>query len=164
MLQTTSQTGFAPEDCDPVTLSPGSAYPSGIPDPIGGRVLRRLSKRAGLSNVAVVHVELPPGSALSLRLWQTREEEFFYVLSGEVTLITDAGEETLTAGCCAGFPAGDGNGHQLINRGSTPAMLLEIADLVEGNETHYSDHDLHAVIRDGKRIFVNGDGQPYQMG
>jgi len=151
---------FRAEDCDPAVLALGTAYPPGIADPLGGRVLRRLSRQAGLRNLAVIQVELPPGSALSLRLWQSHEEEFFLVLEGNVTLVTGRNEAVLTKGDCIGFRPGGPDGHQFVNRSAATAVLLEIADIVDANETTYSDHDLRAVTRDGKRIFVNRADEP----
>jgi uncharacterized cupin superfamily protein len=152
---------FYPEDCERVTFKKGEGYPPPFPDVVYGRALRRLGRKAGLENVAVVLVELAPGSALALRLRQSLEEEFFYVLEGEVTLVMDDGEEIMRAGACAGFSPAKPNGHQLINKSQAPARLIEIADIVEGNETTYSDYDLRAVDRDGERVFVNAKGDAY---
>lgn len=154
---------FYPEDCERVVFKKGEGYPPPFPDVIYGRALRRLSRNAGLGNVAVILVELEPGSALSLRLSQSLEEEFFYVLEGEVTLVTDDGEEIMRAGACAGFSPARPNGHQLINKSETKARLIEIADIVDGNETIYSDYDLRAVDRDGERVFVNTKGEIYSF-
>lgn len=161
MNATKRKHGFTPEDCELSVVPKGQGYPAGFPDVLQGRGLRRLSRKAGLSDIAVLMVELEPGAALSLRLWQSKEEEFFYVVEGEVTLVTDDGEEVLRAGSCAGFPVSQPNGHQLVNRSASVARFLEIAHIVPGNETTYSDHDLKAVERNGERIFVNAKGEPY---
>jgi uncharacterized cupin superfamily protein len=85
---------------------------------------------------------LPPGKESSMRHWHTHEEEFIYVLSGEVVLRTDAGEQTLRAGTCAGFPLGTEDGHQLINRSSQPAVYLEISNRDPADGATYTDVDL----------------------
>src|SRR5689334_22595118 len=111
---------------DPMSLSPRIS--SGYPEPYRSRVLprekRALGDALGLKTIGINHTVLPPGKESSMRHWHTHEEEFIFVLSGEVVLRTDAGEQVLTAGMCAGFPVpadvSRGDGHQLINRGSLP--------------------------------------------
>jgi len=155
---------FTADDCDRVESKVGGAsgYPPCFPNILEGRVLRRMSAKAKLKNIAVVQAELPPGCALAFRMAQSLEEEFFYILEGEVTLITDEGEELMHAGDCVGFPAGDSNGHQLINKSDQVARFLEIADLMDGNESDYPDIDLKAVNINGKRTFVNRKNEPYE--
>ncbi len=96
-----------------------------------------------------------------MRHWHTHEEEFVFVLSGEVVLRTDAGEQLLTAGMCAGFPLGTQDGHCLINRGSQPAVYLEISNRDPNDGAHYSDEDLkfhgvNAAVR-----FTRKDGSHF---
>ena len=113
---------------DPMTLTARNA--SGYPEPFRSRVLprekRALGDALGLKTIGINHTVLPPGKESSMRHWHTHEEEFVFVLSGEVVLVTDAGEQVLTAGMCAGFPltaeGKEGDGHQLINRGGEPAV------------------------------------------
>ena len=113
---------------DPLTLEARNS--SGYPEPYRSRCLprekRALGDALGLTRIGINHTTLPPGKQSSMRHWHTHEEEFIYVLSGEVVLCTDAGEQLLTAGMCAGFPPGTQDGHCLINRGSQPAVYLEI--------------------------------------
>ena len=105
---------------DPMSLEPRTG--SGYPEPYRSRVLprekRQLGNALGLTKIGINHTTLPPGKESSMRHWHSHEEEFIYVLSGEVVLSTDAGEQTLTAGMCAGFPLGTSDGHQLVNRSS----------------------------------------------
>ena len=96
---------------------------------------------------------LQPGAASSLRHWHLRQDEFVFVLEGEVTLVTDDGEQTLGPGACAGFPAGVPNGHQLVNRSSAPATYLEVGDRLPGDGAEYPDHDL--------RVRATGSGWKY---
>src|SRR5262245_18168020 len=129
---------------DPMTLEPRTG--SGYPEPYRSRVLprekRQLGDALGLTTIGINHTVLPPGKESSMRHWHTHEEEFIYMLSGEVVLRTDAGEQTLTAGMCAGFPLGTKDGHQLINRGQEPAVYLEVSNRDANDCAFYSDVDL----------------------
>src|SRR5580765_2320139 len=115
---------------DPATLSPRST--SGYPEPYRSRVLprekRALGDALGLTKIGVNLTTLPPGKESSMRHFHTHEDEMVFVIEGEVVLRTDDGEQTLTAGTCAGFPAGVRNGHQLVNRRARPARYLEISN------------------------------------
>jgi uncharacterized cupin superfamily protein len=139
---------------------------TGYPEPYRQRVVDR-SKRAlgdafGLSRYGVNLVELSPGTWSSQRHWHTHEDEFVFVVSGELTLITDAGEQTLRPGMVAGFPAGDTNGHHLINKSSAVASYLEVGDRNPKDEVFYPDIDLLYRINDeGEHKFTNRDGVPY---
>ena len=110
---------------------------SGYPEPYRSQVLprekRALGDAAGLTKIGINYTTLWPGVASSMRHWHTQEDELVYVLSGELVLVTDAGEQALKAGQCAGFPAGLQNGHQLINRGPVPAVYLEISNRDESD-------------------------------
>jgi uncharacterized cupin superfamily protein len=148
---------------DPRTLEPNTA--SGYPEPFRSRVLprekRRLGQALGLKQLGVNLTTLPPGKDSSMRHWHTRAEEFVYVLEGEVVLRTDAGEQLLRAGCCAGFPAGSRDGHQLLNRSDRPAVYLEVGTNDEADAVSYPDVDLHydPGVQGGK--FTRKDGTPY---
>jgi uncharacterized cupin superfamily protein len=119
---------------------------SGYPEPYRSRVLprekRRLGEALGLTRIGINHTTLPPGKESSMRHWHTLEDEFVYVLEGEVVLRTGAGEQLLTAGMCAGFPAGSDDGHQLINRSERRAVYLEISNRDAADTAHYSDADV----------------------
>jgi uncharacterized cupin superfamily protein len=108
---------------------------------------------------------LPPGKESSMRHWHTHEEEFIYVLSGEVVLRTDAGEQVLTAGTCAGFPVPadgrEGDGHQLVNRSDRPAVYLEVSNLDARDQAHYPDVDLHYHGADAPVRFTRKDGSKF---
>ncbi|HEY0715429.1 MAG TPA: cupin domain-containing protein, partial [Polyangia bacterium] len=105
---------------------------------------------------------LLPGKESSMRHHHTREDEMVYVLEGEVVLRTDEGEQTLTAGTCAGFPAGSGNGHQFINRSGRPARYLEIGNRDPEDTAEYPDVDLaYHKAADGTAVFTRKDGSKY---
>lgn len=135
---------------------------SGYPEPYRSRVLPR-EKRAlgdafGLRTVGVNLTVLPPGKESAMRHWHTREDELVYVLEGEVVLRTDHGEELLTPGMVVGFAAGDGNGHQLVNRSPHPATYLEISNRDAEDVAEYPDDDLALRKVDGKNVFTRKDG------
>ena len=147
-----------------VEASGESTYPPQFQAKVRGRIKRRLGSRAGLRNLSVVVVDLPPGVATSLRMWQTSEDEFAYVLEGRPTLVTDEGEVEMTPGESVGFPAGREVGHHFINRTGSPARLMEVAAIAAGgNESVYTEEDLMLVSsEDGRRrIFVNRKRVPY---
>ena len=130
---------------DPATVEPRST--SAYPEPFRSRVLprekRALGDALGLTRFGVNLVTLEPGVASSQRHWHTHEDEFVYVIAGEVVLKTDAGEQVLTAGQCAGFPLGVADGHQFVNRSAQPAVYLEVGNRDDADATYYSDVDLH---------------------
>ena len=131
---------------DPATLTPviGTMYPPPFDEPCRARIRKRLGDAAGLTQYGVNLLRLPPGAWSSQRHWHTAEDEFVYVLSGEVVLVTDAGEEILRPGDAAGFKAGDKDGHRLQNRSAADAELLEIGTRIAEDAGYYSDIDMVA--------------------
>jgi len=147
---------------DPATLQAkiGTAYPSPYDVPCLHRERRRLGDAAQLTQFGVNLLRLPPGAWSSQRHWHTREDEFVFIVSGEVVLVTDAGEETLRAGDCAGFPAGEPNGHHLQNRSAQPATVLEVGSRHNEDGAFYSDIDMQ--IAPGSDVYTRRDGTPLQ--
>ena len=138
----------------------GSSYPAPYGEPCRQRKRLRLGDVAGLTQFGVNLLHLPPGVWSSQRHWHTAEDEFVYVLEGEVVLVTDAGEEVLRAGDSAGFKAADPDGHHLQNRSNADAVLLEVGARDPAHDgVDYPDIDL--MIRAGARAFVHKDGTPY---
>lgn len=138
----------------------GSSYPPPFDQPCRERIRTRLGDAAGLTHFGVNLLRLKPGVWSSQRHWHAGEDEFIYVLEGEVVLVTDAGEETLRPGDCAGFRAGAPDGHHLQNRSSTEALLLEVGSRRPGEDAvDYPDIDL--VITKGEEGFRHRDGRPY---
>ena len=148
---------------DPATLTPRTD--SGYPEPYRSRVLprekRQLAKALGLTQFGVNLTTLPPGKESSMRHWHTREDEFVYVLEGEVVLSSEAGEQILRAGSCAGFPAGSADGHQLINRSDRPAVYLEVGTADALDAVFYPDVDMHYDPAMHPEGFTRKDGTPY---
>ncbi len=145
--------------------APLRARPSNYPEPfasrMAGREKRPLGDLFGLAAFGVNLTRLRPGAQSALRHRHSRQEEFFYVLEGEPTLVTDAREEILRPGMCAGFRAG-GLAHHLVNRSGRDVVYLEVGDRVSGDEGTYPDDDIQAVMGpDGKWRFAHKDGRPY---
>lgn len=140
----------------------GTTYPEKFRNEVESRSKRALGDLFGLTNYGVNLVELAPGSWSSQRHWHTHEDEFIYVLTGELTLITDEGKQSLAAGMIAGFPAGEANGHHLANETGATASYLEIGDRIPEDEVFYPDIDLQLVSGpDGDRMFTHRDGELY---
>jgi uncharacterized cupin superfamily protein len=138
----------------------GTTYPSPFDAPCRARRRKRLGDAAGLTQYGVNLLVLPPGAWSSQRHWHTGGDEFVYVLAGEVTLVTNDGEEVLRAGDAAGFKAGDENGHCLQNRGAGEARVLEIGTrLVE--TAYYPDIDMVAPPGGKPTPYTRRDGTPY---
>ena len=140
----------------------GSGYPKPFRKQVASRSKRALGDLFGLTSYGVNLVELMPGSWSSQRHWHTHEDEFVYVLSGELTLVTDGGEHLLTAGMAAGFPAGKANGHHLVNKSESVASFLETGNRIKEDEVYYPDVDLRLTRDgDGGHVFTHRDGKPY---
>ena len=145
---------------------PPRARASNYPEPFASRMARR-QKRAlgdvfGLTNFGVNLTRLAPGGESALRHAHSRQDEFVYVLQGCATLVTDRGEVELRPGMCAGFKAGSGEAHHLVNRGTEDVLYLEVGDRSAGDTVVYPDDDIAAELDpSGKWRFVRKDGAPY---
>jgi uncharacterized cupin superfamily protein len=152
-----------PRRIDPATLPAvtGTFYPPPFDAPCRARQRQRLGEAAGLTQFGVNLLTLPPGAWSSQRHWHTKEDEFVYVLSGEVTLASDDGDEILRASDAAGFKAGDRDGHCLKNLSDAPALVLEIGSRVPGDSAAYSDIDMIAPAGGKPAVYTRRDGTPY---
>ncbi len=138
-----------------------SNYPEPFLSRMDGRLKRPLGDVFGLANFGVNLTRLAPGGISALRHAHSRQDEFVYILEGHPTLHTDEGRTRLSPGMCAGFKAGTGNGHCLINETDKDVIYLEVGDRTPGDEGSYPDDDLKAVLADGKWKFLHKDGSPY---
>ncbi|HYI28341.1 MAG TPA: cupin domain-containing protein [Bradyrhizobium sp.] len=147
------------------TEAPIRSKPTSYPEPfasrMAGREKRPLGDLFGLTNFGVNLTRLAPKAVSALRHAHSRQDEFVYILHGRPTLQTDEGRTRLSPGMCAGFKAGTGNGHRLINKTAEEIVYLEIGDRTPGDEGSYPDDDLKALLVDGKWQFVSKDGTPY---
>lgn len=140
---------------------PLTGFPPDLMAGLDGRVKRPLGEVFGLRNFGVNLTRLPPGRMSSLRHAHARQDEFVFVLEGHPVLVTDAGETPLAPGMCAGFPAGTGDAHHLVNRGPGDALYLEIGDRTLHDTVSYPDNDLQVVPGpDGKARWLRKDGTP----
>jgi uncharacterized cupin superfamily protein len=145
---------------------PPRTKPSNYPEPfasrMAGREKRALGDVFGLSHFGVNLTRLAPGAISALRHAHSKQDEFVYILQGHPTLMTDAGATPLAPGMCAGFKAGSGNGHQLLNQTLDSVLYLEVGDRTPGDEGFYPDDDLKALLQSGGSWqFVHKDGTPY---
>lgn len=147
-------------DTGAAAIVTGSGYPAPYDRAVAQRQRRRVGDVAGLSHFGVNLTRLPAGTWSSQRHWHSGEDEFVYVIEGELILVTDAGEEILRSGDCAGFKAGEANGHHLQNRSSHDALILEVGSRrPQDDAVTYPGIDLK--IANGSRSYTHLDGKPY---
>ena len=149
-----------PPALDPATVAPriGTGYPEPLGTPCAQREKRALGNALGITRYGVNLTRLPPGTWSAQRHWHTQQDEFVYVLEGELVLVTDAGEQVLRPGMAAGFPAGTPDGHHLVNRSDAPAVYLEVGDRQTGDAVHYPDVYLFVAP---DLTFRHKSGEPY---
>lgn len=137
-------------------------YPEPFASRMAGREKRPLGDAFGLRSFGVNLTRLAPGAVSALRHAHSRQDELVYVLSGRPTLVTDRGETPLAPGMCAGFAAGSGEAHHLVNRSDADVLILEVGDRSPGDAVTYPDDDIQAVLGDdGRWRFAHKDGNPY---
>ena len=153
-------TGLKKPALDPMTIAPrqGTSYPKPFDRGFERRVKRALTEALALSQFGVNLVVLKPGGMSAQRHWHETEDEFIYVITGEATLVTDEGAQLLGPGMCAGFAAGEQNGHHLVNRANKDVHYLEIGTRAVEDNCAYPDIDLKAVKRDGRFRFFTRNG------
>ena len=136
-------------------------YPDAFKHIVEGRLKTALGNAAGLTQFGVNLTRMKPGAASSIRHWHENEDEFVYILEGELMLVEGDGETTMRAGDCAGFKANVPNGHHLVNKSNRDALYLEIGTRAPSERAHYPDHDLK-FERDEKSVrILHKDGTPY---
>ena len=148
-------------DLSTVPAAGGSNYPSPFDLPCNGQTFQRLGCSRGLTHFGVNLSVIPPGGWSSQRHWHSHEDEFIWVVEGELTLVTDTGEEVLRPGDCAAFKAGDPDGHHLVNKSGRPARVLEIGNSDSRDRCVYSDIDM--VAGPGDAGYTHRDGSPYPL-
>jgi len=138
-----------------------TTYPEPFASRVAGLEKRVLGELFGLKNFGVNLTRLAPGAHSSIRHSHLKQDEFVYIVAGHPTLRTDEGETQLSPGMCAGFAAGSGNAHHLVNRTGEDVFYLEIGDRTPGEEVEYPDDDLALADHEGKRRWLRKDGTPY---
>jgi uncharacterized cupin superfamily protein len=145
-----------------VPESNATTYPEPLRAPNQQRYNRRLGNHAGLKNFGVNLTRIVPGGQSSYRHAHSRQDEFIYVLEGEVIMETNAGSQVLGPGMCAGFPAGTGDAHRFVNRSNADVLLLVVGDRSGGDVISYPEVALHGQLgADGKYVFTRKDGTSY---
>ena len=139
----------------------GSGYPYPFSEPCDEREKRALGDSFGLTDYGVNLVTLPPGAWSSQRHWHSDEDELVYILEGQPTLVTDEGRTPMEPGMCAGFPAGSGNGHHLVNDTEEPVVYLEVGSRRDEDDVDYPDIDMQIRNRGSGDGFLHKDGTPY---
>ncbi|WP_104027826.1 cupin domain-containing protein [Vibrio jasicida] len=150
------------KDSDSLKGDTFNPFPEPFKSHLGQSECKGLGDLFGLSQFGVNLEILEPNAQSALRHWHTKSDEFLYVLDGELYLITDEGEQVMTRGMCAGFPAGAENGHHLVNRSDSQAKFIVIGSRVAGDEAHYPDDDFKWVVKSsGEWVASRKDGTPY---
>jgi uncharacterized cupin superfamily protein len=149
---------------DPSEVAESNA--TGYPEPYRAANLKRHNRRlgdyVGLKNFGVNLTRIEPGGQSSYRHAHRTQDEFIYVVEGEVTLETNAGPQVLRAGACAGFPCGTGDAHRFVNSSDRDVLLLVIGDRTGGDEVTYPDIDMHGKLGDdGRFTFTRKDGSTF---
>ncbi len=139
----------------------GTGYPAVFAGHCADREKKVLGRVFGLTQFGVNLTTLPPGQWSALRHWHQKEDEFVYVVSGELVLVDDDGEHRLGPGMCAGFPAGVKNGHHVINKSDRPASFIEVGTRSPTEHAEYPDDDLIAEKDQDGFHFFNRKGEPY---
>jgi uncharacterized cupin superfamily protein len=148
-------------DSKTVKARVGSNYPAKYADVVAGREKRALGDAFGLTQFGVNLTTLAPGSWSAQRHWHEKEDEFVFLVSGELTLVDDAGRHVLKPGMCAGFKAGVPNGHCLMNNSDEPATYVEIGTRSNDEAAHYPDIDMKAAKAGGKFVMTRKDGTAF---
>jgi uncharacterized cupin superfamily protein len=148
-------------DAASMPVRTGSGYPEPFASRVASRTKQVLGDAFGLTAFGVNLGRLPSGMASSMRHAHTHEDEFVYILEGTPTLVTNAGETVLQPGMCAGFAAGDGNAHHLVNRSDRDVVFLEIGSRHRDDAVDYPDDDLAGRTVDGRWQYFHKDGRPY---
>jgi uncharacterized cupin superfamily protein len=128
---------------------------------LSGREKRPLGDLFGLTNFGVNLTTLAPGAASALRHAHSLQDEFIYIVSGHATLVTDEGRTALSAGMCAGFKAGTGNAHHVLNESSEPVVVLEVGDRTDGDTVTYPEADLMGRQQGGQWLFFRSNGEKF---
>jgi uncharacterized cupin superfamily protein len=148
-------------DIAKVPLDTSTGYPAPFNKAVEGRMRKRLGRAAGLTQFGVNLCTLKPGAASSQRHWHESEDEFVYMLEGEVVMCEDSGETVLMPGDVGAWKAGVPNGHCLINRSDRDAVFIEVGTRAASERAHYSDIDMMAVRDEKGARYTRKSGEPY---
>ncbi len=145
-------------DINAAPVRTGSTYPAPYDQAVAGRSSRRLGEAGGLTQYGANLVTLEPGAKASLRHWHEEQDELLWMTDGVLVLVDDTGETEMVVGDAAAFPAGDANGHHMVNKSDEPGSFLVIGTHTRTETAHYSDVDMMVTTRDGVSTFTRRDG------
>jgi len=129
-----------------------------------GRQWYYYSDTGGLTHYGAYVETLQSGALPSDKHWHEKEDEFLYVLSGEVTVIEDQAEVTLRPGDAACWPAGEPVAHTVANRSSTPCTYLIVGTRVTHDACHYPESG-RVLYTEGEQWRIEGaDGRVLKSG
>lgn len=147
-------------DLKNVPVKTSSIYPAPYGAMMAGRSSLRLGQAGGLTQFGVNLVRLEPGALASLRHWHENEDEFLMVTEGQLTLVDDDGHHPMSPGDCAAFPAGQANGHHMVNTSDQVGCFVVVGTKAPSEVAHYSDHDLKLSMDSNGVVFTRRDGSP----
>jgi len=147
-------------DLSSIPVKTGSSYPGKLAEAVKGRAGQALGDAGGLTQYGVNLVRLAPGAASSLRHYHMQQDEFLMITEGVCTLIDDQGAQEMTAGDCATFPAGDENGHHLVNKSDAAAAFLVVGTRTKTETGFYSDIDMMVAVDETGFSYTRKDGSP----
>lgn len=145
-------------DLSSLPVVSGSSYPPPHDAAMAGRSTQRLGDASGLTQFGVNLVRLAPGAMSSLRHWHERQDEFLVVTEGALVLVDDHGDTPLRPGDCCAFPAGEANGHHIVNRSDAPGAFVVVGTRTESETGWYSDVDMKVEVAEGRMRFLRRDG------
>ena len=148
-------------DIAKVPVKSGTFYPAQFQAECKGRHKQAIGDAIGLTQFGVNITRIEPGQTSALRHWHEQEDEFIYMLEGELVLAENDGEVVLKAGDAAGFKAGSGVAHRLINRRNRDAVYFEVGTRAKTERVHYPDVDLELVRDEKGRRYQRRNGEPY---
>ncbi len=146
-----------------IPVRTGSSYPAPHDAAMAGRSQQRLGDAGGLTQFGVNLVRLAPGSISALRHWHERQDEFLMVTEGALVMVDDTGETHLAPGDFCAFPAGDANGHQIVNRSQSPGAFVVVGTRTDTETAWYSDIDMKVEVTEGLMRFLHRDGTEFQQ-
>ncbi|WP_170400197.1 cupin domain-containing protein [Ruegeria arenilitoris] len=147
-------------DLSQIPFKGGSAYPGKLAEATAGRFVQRVGDAGGLTQYGVNIVRLEPQGMSSLRHYHMKQDEFAIMLSGTCVLIDDDGEHEMQPGDCAAWPAGEANGHHLVNKTDAPATFLVVGTRTPTETGFYSDIDMMVKDDENGFAFTRKDGSP----
>lgn len=129
---------------------------------LGHYSARLLSDAGGLTQFGAFVETLPPGSFSSHKHWHESEDEFVYVLSGQVMLNEGDTMTEMHPGDAACFKAGVEVGHRLENQSDAPVTYLIVGTRMPDDVVHYTDKDMLLTKVSFEKVLTDTSGNRLQ--